>query len=103
MRMPFIVYVDFEALLEPIDSRQPDPSESYTRRYQKHTPVSFCIYIKCFDDVVYECEPVMFTAENAIKEIYKQFKFPERMIFTADGKEIQRSNKMPHLRKRVGR
>jgi len=46
MIVPFVVYVDFEAFIEPIQKTcQPDPRESYTAPYQKHTPSSFCYYI----------------------------------------------------------
>jgi len=30
MRVPFVVYADFESLIIPIDTGQPDPSKSYT-------------------------------------------------------------------------
>ena len=99
MRVPFIVYADFESFIKPTDTCQPDPSNSYTNRIQKHTPSSFCFYVKCFDDAVYSQEPVTFSAENEdddvaqiffdsleqnIKNIYQQFKFPKKMIFTKD-------------------
>jgi len=37
MRVPFIVYADFESFYKAISECQPDPSESYTNKYQKHT------------------------------------------------------------------
>ena len=48
MRVPFIVYADFESLTPQLSTRQPNPDESYTNRYQKHTPSGFCYHIKCF-------------------------------------------------------
>ena len=59
--VPFVVYADFESFTNPISSSQPDPKESYTKKYQKHKPSGFCYYIKCFDDSVYSQEPVIFT------------------------------------------
>ena len=53
-KAPFIVYADFECFIKPIQSCSPDDKESYTKQYQKHEPSSFCYYIKCFDDEVYE-------------------------------------------------
>ena len=104
MRVPFVVYADFESLIKPIDTCQQDPTVSYTNQYQKHTPSSFCYYIKCFDDSIYSQAPVTFTAEseaddvaqifvdtleNNIKEIYNQLlKFPKRMIFTESDQKI---------------
>ena len=38
MRVPFVIYADFEAVTEKIDSATPNPEKSYTEKYQKHTP-----------------------------------------------------------------
>ena len=51
-RAPFMVYADSESLNKPIHSCEPDPEKSYTKKYQKHEPISFSYYIKCFDDTV---------------------------------------------------
>ena len=53
-KVPFIIYADTEALIKPIQSCEPDPKNSYTKKYQKHEPISFSYYIKCFDDNVYD-------------------------------------------------
>ena len=53
MRVPFVVYADFESFITPIETCEPNPTESYTNKYQHHTPSSFCYYIKCFDDCVF--------------------------------------------------
>jgi len=53
MKVPFIVYADFEAFAKPVHTCQPNPEHSYTKQYQKHIPSSFCYYIKCFDDTIY--------------------------------------------------
>ena len=112
MRVPFIVYADFESFIKPIDTCQPNPNTSYTNKYQKHVPSSFCYYIKCFDDDLYSQDPVMFTAENEdddvaqifidtlienIKDIYKRFKFPKRMIFRKKDKELYDSATVCHI------
>jgi len=103
MRVPFIVYADFESFLKPIDTCQPNPVDSYTNKYQKHIPSSFCYYIKCFDDKIYSQEPVVYTSksedddvaqifvntlEQNIKQIYNQFKFSKKMIFKKQHAEI---------------
>ena len=33
-------------------------------KYQKHTPSSFCYYIKCFEESVYKSKLVTFTASS---------------------------------------
>ena len=42
MRVPFVIYADFEAVTGKIDSATPNPEKSYTEKYQKHTPSGFC-------------------------------------------------------------
>ena len=54
-RMPFVIYADTECLLKDIQNCDPDPEKSYTKKYQKHEPISFSHYVKCFDDEV--CKP----------------------------------------------
>ena len=58
-KVPFIVYADTEALIKEMHNCDPNPYKSYTKKYQKHEPVSFSYYIKCFDDSV--CEPILRT------------------------------------------
>ena len=38
------MYVDFEAILEPIQGSSPDPSEPYTREVNRHIPSGFCVH-----------------------------------------------------------
>jgi len=38
MRVPIVVYTDFEPFTKPIDSCQPSPDRSFTKVYQKHEP-----------------------------------------------------------------
>ena len=64
-KVPFIVYADFECSIMPIQSCNPDSKESYTKKYQKHEPISFSYYIKCFDDNVFSQEPTTYTGEDA--------------------------------------
>ena len=102
MRVPFIVYADFESFIKPIDTCEPNPENSNTKQYQKHTPSSFCYYIKCFDDEVYYQNPVTYTAstenedvaqifvnmlEEDVKSIYKRFGKPKKMLFGAKERE----------------
>ena len=52
-KAPFSIYADFESLIKPLDVCDPDPEKSYTKKYQKHEPISFVYYIKSFDESVY--------------------------------------------------
>ena len=90
MRVPLIVYANFESFTPQLSTCQPNPDESYNKRYHKHTPSGFCYNIKCFDDTLYSQEPVIFVKENDdddvaqifidileknIKDIYKSLSF----------------------------
>jgi len=73
MRVPFIVYADFEAVTKPVHTCQANPEHSYTKQYQTYIPSSFCYYIKCCDDTVYERKLVTYTAENEDDEVAQIF------------------------------
>ena len=100
-KVPFVVYADIEALIKEIHNCDPNPNKSYTKKYQKHEPVSFSYYIKCFDNSVWE--PILRTytkstpeGEDAmdvfIKWLEEDVKAianikPKKMIFTEEDKE----------------
>ena len=106
MDLPFVIYADFESVLKPLHTAQPNPMNCYTDKKQIHIPVSFCYYVKCsFDDrfsklVEYtaksEDEDVaqMFVnmLEKEVKDIYKMHPSKE-MIFTDEDKNIFRRSK----------
>ena len=89
-RVPFVIYADFESLLKPISRCEPNPKISSTTKYQKHEPISFSYYIKCFEDAVCDLEPRTYTGEDAtekfIEWLEKDVKYisnirKEKMIF----------------------
>ena len=95
MRVPFVVYADFEAFPEGISTCSPSNDKSYTKHYQKHKPCGLCYYIKCFDDKVFPPLLRHYTIkgrdenigkifveslESDIAEIYRRFKWPKKMI-----------------------
>ena len=45
-KVPFIMYVDFESILEPIQGPNPEPMGPYTSKVTKHLPSGWCIYSK---------------------------------------------------------
>ena len=53
-KAPFTIYADFESLIKPMDNCDPDPNKSYTKKYQKHKPISFSYYINSSIDGVYK-------------------------------------------------
>ena len=73
MRVPWVVFADFESFIKPIDTCQQDPRQSYTNKYQKHTPSSFWYYIKRLDNSLYLHERTMFTAEDEDDDVAQIF------------------------------
>ena len=65
-KVPFVVYADTEALIKEMYNCDPNPQNSYTKKYQKHEPVSFSYYIKCFDNSV--CQPILRTYTKTTTE-----------------------------------
>ncbi|KAB0790736.1 hypothetical protein PPYR_15666 [Photinus pyralis] len=51
LKLPFVVYADFECLLKSIHGPEPNPLLQFTTNTFEHNPYSFAYYIKCsFDD-----------------------------------------------------
>ena len=53
-KAPFVIYGDFESLIKHMHNCDPDPNKSYTKKIQKHEPISFSYYILCSIDGVYK-------------------------------------------------
>ncbi|XP_065667722.1 uncharacterized protein LOC136088013 [Hydra vulgaris] len=102
MRVPFVVYADFESFIKPISTCEPNSNKSYTKQYQKHVPSSFCYYIKCFDKSFHQSNPVSFTASNEMDDVAQIFvdrlqediikicnriKFKKNIVYTHENKK----------------
>ena len=60
-KAPFAIYADFESFIKPIDSCNPDPNKSYTKKYQKHKPSGFSYYIISLYEDVFKSEKRTYT------------------------------------------
>ena len=113
MRLPFIVYADFESFTPQLSTCQPNPDKSYVMQYQKHIPSGFCYHIKYFDNSLYSQEPITFvpefsdddvaqifldTLEKNINEIYKKCKFQKSIIMTMHDKMAYDNSTLCHIR-----
>ena len=67
-KVPFVIYADTEALIKPIQNCEPNPESSYTKKNQKHKPISFSYCIKCFDDNVFKPVLRSYTGEDAMEK-----------------------------------
>ena len=45
-KAPFIMYTDFEAILEQIEAPNPNPKESFAKVINQHIPSGFCVNSK---------------------------------------------------------
>ena len=48
-KVPFIMYADFESILEPmgpVEPGSPNPNQPYTNEVNQHTPSGWCVYSK---------------------------------------------------------
>ena len=57
IKLPFVIYADFECFTKPIHNCDPNPQDSFTVEYQHHTPCGFCLYIKPLDNFSTEIQP----------------------------------------------
>ena len=92
-KAPFVVYADFESLIKPMDNCNPDPNKSYTKKYQKHEPISFSYYILCSIDGVYKPVLRKYTqtkpeGANAIDVFIKWLEEDVKAIANIEEKEI---------------
>ena len=66
-----------------------NPENSYTKQYQKHEPISFYYYIKCFDSEVYlPVKERSYTGKNAERVFLKYLEEDIEMIANIQKKEI---------------
>ena len=94
IKVPFVVYADFEAFTEEIPISEQNEKFSFTQKYQRHRPSGFCFLIVCFDErfksklVVYRAkddnedvaQKFVEMLEEEIKRIKKEFDFSAKMI-----------------------
>lgn len=72
LRVPFVIYADFESMLRKVSTSQPNPEDSYTKVTQKHEARGSVYYIKyCNKDYK---PPVVHLGENAGKVFYDNLK-----------------------------
>ncbi|XP_073982716.1 uncharacterized protein [Rhodnius prolixus] len=68
LKVNFVIYADFECILNQIHTCTPSPASSYTTKYQEHIPFSFCTYVKTSDEIDHlwlTKEPFLYRGSNA--------------------------------------
>ena len=106
IKVPFVVYADFEAFTEEIPISKQNEKISFTQKYQKHRPSGFCFLIVCFDKrfksklVVYRAkddnedigQKFVEMLEEEIKRIQKEFDFSAKMIPLTEEEQCEFEN-----------
>lgn len=77
LKLPYVIYADFESILEPSE-RQPNP-KGHSTHIQKHTPMSYCLYLKISDEVKHvpsnlPTEPITYRGKDAGSHFVQQLK-----------------------------
>ncbi|XP_039300696.1 uncharacterized protein LOC120355984 [Nilaparvata lugens] len=75
LKVPFVVYCDFECILKPVQSCTPDAAASYTVEAHKHEVMSFCVYLK--QTLEYTClptHPFTYRGRDAVKVLLNYLK-----------------------------
>ena len=82
--VPFVIYADFEAITEKIDSCSPPQHKSYTQAYQKHKPSGFGYKVVCHYDKKYSKPAVIYRGENPvpkfIQHLFREVKDCQKII-----------------------
>jgi hypothetical protein len=69
MRVPYIIYADFESLNVPMDGCAGNPKNSWTRQLAKQTPCGYCYVVVRSDGMV--TGPVLYRGENAAERFFE--------------------------------
>ena len=72
--VPFVIYADFEAITQKIDSCQKNPNKSYTEAYQQHIDCGYGYKVVCCYDDKFTKPVEIYRGEKAV------YKFMEKML-----------------------
>ena len=72
--MPFVIYADFESILEKVQGCQPNDDKSFTKEYQRHTDCGYGYKLVCCYDDKYTKPVQIYRGEKAV------YKFMEKML-----------------------
>ena len=106
-KVPFIMYADFESILEPMGLMElgsPNPNQPYTNQVNQHTPSGWCVYSKfAYGDVdnplrLYRGKDCIETFRNYIKgearRLYHMFpKLPMGPLTKKQWKKYKKATK----------
>ena len=87
MKVPFVIYVDLECLLEKISACMNNPNESYTTKIIKHTPSGYAIFTSCsFDESKNKLN--YYRGKDCMKKFCKDLRIHATKIINYEKKRI---------------
>ncbi|XP_072400352.1 uncharacterized protein [Diabrotica undecimpunctata] len=93
MQVPFVIYADFESILQPIQYATPSDNSSFTVKTYQHTPYSFGFYVKCyFDDSLSEL--IIYRGDNVVEKFIQKL---EEKVYTIYHKYLKYIKHMKKL------
>merc|ERR1711951_290752 len=78
MKVPFVIYADFESIVKKIEGPCLDPDESNTQRTNFHEACGFCYIVVRSDSKV--CQQVLYRGPNATDEFLQSIGKTENEI-----------------------
>ena len=87
LKIPFIIYIDLECLLEIIRSCLNNPEKSYTERKVKHEPSDWAMTVKCLFDPT-KNKHYYYREINCIKKLCKKLRDRAMEIINYEKKEM---------------
>jgi len=77
--VPFVIYIDLESLLVPIDCGEPinDPHVSATRKRQSHETCGWSMYVVCTHPELYDFKPIVYRGVDAMSKLLSELKRAE--------------------------
>jgi hypothetical protein len=79
LKVPFVIYADFESFVRPIDSCTPNPAKSSTTLYEKHEACGYSFLVKCAHDEMSKPAEV-YRGSNVIDNFFKRLIQEEKEI-----------------------
>ena len=75
LRVPFVIYADFEALTKPVEPKDFDSAKSYTQEKQDQVACSYCYHIVALDGHrLRNPKPRLYRGPDAVKHFIQSMK-----------------------------
>ena len=95
-QVPFVIYADFEVIIEKISGCKPNNDKSYTEAYQKHTDCRYGYKVVCCYDDKYTKPIQIYRGEKAVykfmEAMFEEVKYCKKTTKTCFNKPLKMTN-----------